>query len=90
LLLGGFFFAAAGLRLGACDWRFFLAGGAGWAGFSLSPPPNRRCKNCTTRGCLPSLTVSPRISCQISNQKNFMTPGNTKKKARLQQPGFFF
>ena len=54
---GSFFAEPLPLRLGACDGRFFLEGGAGWACFGLPPPrPNRRCKKCKK----PSLTVSPR------------------------------
>jgi hypothetical protein len=55
---GSFFAEPLPLRLGACDGRFFLEGGAGWACFGLSPPrPNSRCKKCKK----PSLKVSPAL-----------------------------
>jgi hypothetical protein len=54
---GSVFAGPLPLRLGACEGRFFLEGGAGWACFGLPPPrPNRRCKKCKKA----SLTVSPR------------------------------
>jgi hypothetical protein len=55
---GSFFAEPLPLRLGACDGRFFLEGGAGWACLGLSRPmPNKRCKKCKK----PSLTVSPAL-----------------------------
>src|SRR4029453_3031142 len=39
---GSFFAEPLPLRLGACDGRFFLEGGPGWACFGFSPPGPKR------------------------------------------------